>query len=861
MKNKRIIKLMLTVFCASLILLCLSLSSSAVVLEGKCGDDLTWTMDSESATLEINGTGKMSANTSYYNKWRDFGNSVKHLVIGEGVEEINAWSFHVFENLETINVDPNNTFYFSTGNCLIDKKSVPTLLVLGTVNSKIPSFVSAIGEYAFAHRNINTLEIPDSIERIDGYAFAGCKNLKELCLPDRVYKIGEGALSGMSLESFKIPSRISSIQAGSFAGFSTETLVIPDTVTHIEDYGFEGITIKTMYIPDSIVHMGKGAFAFSHIEEIRFSNTITEIPEECFYESYGLKNLVLPDNIISIKANAFAYSEIESLYIPKNVRLIEYSAISTLKNLPTISEENPYYHTATGCIIDTHAKKVFFANEDAVIPDDGSVTVIGSGAFSESRITEIVLPDTITRIESAAFDGCGKLKKITLSENLEYIGSFAFAQCYSLEKITIPESVRIIDNHAFIFCGGLTEVYIPDTVESIDRGLFESCRRLETVHLPNHLTTIPENTFYECESLKNFTMPENVKNICDRAFIMCESLNLIEIPQNIEFIGDNALGSCNIKAAVLPKTLKHLGRWAISCTEYVVFNSMPENLAFDSVGFKGTIYINSEELAKNLSKFTLFSSALHDDIAINLSFADEADISAFYYKTDTVLSLDGEDYVLYKLTDKAITDYRFYDHTGHWRKNDESAFKVKPHTFINCPSKCDKCNYTREGQDHSSTSAILHDDESHWKVCDICPEGMGVWGLEAHTWDGGKILDYNTETSEAEMLFSCTVCAVTKTETKIITVSPVPTEEPPESDLPNEDSTPQPTVTPEPPSTTEIEPPEPPPTTLTKTEDIDSDMDEAQKNRILITMVIAAAILLGIASVVLVFPVFKKRRK
>jgi hypothetical protein len=91
------------------------------------------------------------------------------------------------------------------------------------------------------------------------------------------------------------------------------------------------------------------------------------------------------------------------------------------------------------------------------------ITVIPARLFAESRITEITIPNGVTRIE---------------------IG--AFSSCKQLTKVTIPDSVTEIGQHAFGGCSALTTVTIPDSVTEIGRYAFEGCSELTTVKLPAH---------------------------------------------------------------------------------------------------------------------------------------------------------------------------------------------------------------------------------------------------------------------------------------------------------------------------------------------------------------------------------------
>ena len=163
------------------------------------------------------------------------------------------------------------------------------------------------------------------------------------------------------------------------------------------------------------------------------------------------KDIIIPDtyeNLPVTQIDDYAFilcTELTSITIPSSVTSINGWAFYHCTGLTSINvdSKNTQYHSVNNCLIETASKILIAGCKNSVIPDDGSVTNIGSEAFYN----------------------CAGLTNITLPNNVTNIGNFAFSGCTGLTSITIPDSVTSIGDSAFLNCDGLTTITFKGTKE------------------------------------------------------------------------------------------------------------------------------------------------------------------------------------------------------------------------------------------------------------------------------------------------------------------------------------------------------------------------------------------------------------
>ena len=101
---------------------------------------------------------------------------------------------------------------------------------------------------------------------------------------------------------------------------------------------------------------------------------------------------------------------------------------------------------------DASANQSFMYNYRRVVSSiviEEGVTSIGDYAFYDCiYVSEVTIPDTVTRIGKGSFS-YGRLLQVTLGSSLQEIGVNAFRDNYYLTRIIIPDTVTSIGDGAF----------------------------------------------------------------------------------------------------------------------------------------------------------------------------------------------------------------------------------------------------------------------------------------------------------------------------------------------------------------------------------------------------------------------------
>ena len=402
--------------------------------------------------------------------------------------------------LLTITSGLNLTAYAAveTGSCgdnvtysLDTSTGVLTISGTGDMNN-YPSHYSP-----FNNSIVKTVIVENSITSIGGEAFRDCTSLTSVTIPNSVTSIGWGAFDGCtSLTNITIPNSVTSIDHSVFSNtayyndksnwdkgvlyLSNCLIDTNDNFNSITDYAIKDGTriiadsafeycrsLTSVIIPDSVTSIGNYAFdGCTSLAGVTVGNGVTSIGAFAFYDCTSLENITIPSSVTSIGD-------------------LTFSGCASLLSIE-VSNGNRNYSSTDGVLFNKNKTELItypLGKPDSEYAIPNSVTSVDSYAFDGcTSLTSIIIPNSVTSISLCAFRYCTSLTSVTIPDGVTDISERAFSNCKSLTNVTIGNSVTSIGDDAFYYCENLTSITISNSVTSIGKSAFDSCTSLKDVY-------------------------------------------------------------------------------------------------------------------------------------------------------------------------------------------------------------------------------------------------------------------------------------------------------------------------------------------------------------------------------------------
>ena len=440
----------------SVILVCLTMMASSVyatVYTGVCGEHLTWSYDSSTGDLVVEGHGAMQKTVDslwwkkspivetaqYSNNYK--AKSPKRVILPEGLTSICSGAFADFALMTECTVPD--------GVHLIGSSAFKGCKALK--HMFLPNSVDTIGANAFESCTaMDSIHCGMGVKYIGGSAFFNCDNLDYLRWSDSLEYLGRLAFDGMSE------------QGGRYYHAFPDTLFFPATLRSNEQLSW-----ASMYRLKAIVWNVRkldtqSTTGYGHIlynpytsyKEIIFGPDVEEIPDYFMVNQKAITRILLPEGTRKIGNSAFSgCAKIEEIVLP-----------STLETIDPLAFQ--------GCL----------------------------------AIKRADIPSSISSLSSGIFNGCTALERVTLPEGMTAIGDNSFAGCAQLDSIVLPQNLYMIGSGAFNGVVLPDSLFIPDEVVAIGNNAFENWASLEYLSIGKNATLIGDNAFKGDSAIKKITV-------------------------------------------------------------------------------------------------------------------------------------------------------------------------------------------------------------------------------------------------------------------------------------------------------------------------------------------------------------------
>ena len=120
-------------------------------------------------------------------------------------------------------------------------------------------------------------------------------------------------------------------------------------------------------------------------------------------------------------------------------------------------------------------------------------------------ITDVIIPDSVKRVNNGVFYGCPDIKSVTIGSGVEFIGKSVFYGCHDIESMVIAE-----DNPVYHTSGNCI-------IETAAKKLIYGCKT-SVIPSDGSVTVIDDQAFFDCGCPADLTIPDTVTSIGERAF-------------------------------------------------------------------------------------------------------------------------------------------------------------------------------------------------------------------------------------------------------------------------------------------------------------------------------------------------------
>lgn len=537
------------------------------------------------SNIILNDSLKNIDNNAFYNCI-----SLKDINLENNIEYLGASIFEGINKLDKITIGKNvltilpKAFYGTEiKEILIDKENSNYILENNIIYSS--DYKSVL--YCLSSYNGN-LVLNDNIERIEDYAFYGCKNIESIIFSNNINYVGYSAFENCSnLENIKFKESKNyiiydkafkncnnlknvtfDVGLKSILNNAFENCVKLETVnfkistqkdiSNLENIGSSSFknckTLNSFVMPDTVYSIGNEIFSdCKNLKHVDLSARINLIPYKMFFNNINLNKVVATSQIDKIEDYAFYGCEnLINISTLNDAKELGFAAFKNCKNINNISFNN----------IEILNEEVFYGCEKLINISINNIKELKRDCFSYSGLIKFNINQSIELIDKDAFSSADYLEEFLIDNNFNFYVEDGVLYnkeknaiiCYPNNKLS--ENFTIKANILNILGQGLIKnqnikninVELSNNIYSSEDGILYNKEKTQLIKYPNGKTNSNVNIINGITDVNSYALAYN-KNITNLTIsnsvihfnknILYNSNNLITL--KIPFIGETKL--------------------------------------------------------------------------------------------------------------------------------------------------------------------------------------------------------------------------------------------------------------------------------------------------------------------------------
>ena len=538
----------------------------------------------------------------------------------------------------------NNNFEVDDQGALYTKDKLELIKVPSQLSSFIiPDTVTKICEQSFQTSIQTNINIPISVQTIEsGFIFDSSISLVTFSKPATIFEFKDNSFAHSNITSIEIPNSVTVLRTNCFSEsqqLSSVTFEEDSQLQSIEKNAFYKNPIKEIIFPNQLTTLSESSFSTcSQLTTVHFSSSISSIDINAFTGCTNISQITIDNNPnfhidggvlydTQNKKMILLPNTLTTLTLPSSLESICTLTIQICLSLTEINvaEGSNNFHGEDGILYSANKEKAIACcggrtsvNMLSTVKElspycfykciklqsiyglqNTQLTLIGSYCFDLVTIEQIQLPSTVVDIYDYAFNE-SKIQRITFEPSsltrindwafhfasiqefsfgpkfqnlglhsfrnsliqnikfdeecpLETISEYSFAYCNKLESVQIPNNVKTIGRSAFLNCESLKTLEFTSSSElsNIGENGFQNCYLIEEINFPSSLVSISNYGFAYCYKLTSITFDTlmttdnpQLKTLAPSSFMSCSLLNNVHLPASLETIDNSVFVMC-----------------------------------------------------------------------------------------------------------------------------------------------------------------------------------------------------------------------------------------------------------------------------------------------------------------------------